>query len=196
MKRKRLLWQLFPSYVLITLIAIAAASWFASRELRGVFLQEAAKDLRAKALLLGPIIQQHLDPTDTVTIDRISKDADFRAGNYLTVVLPDGRVAGDSYQAPDKMDNLANRPEIRDAVLTGIGRAIRYSATMDRRIMFISVPPSTHCWWNRRSSICSTMRSNTATTAEGSRSTACWESVSRFGSIRPTRKHCLRILDS
>ena len=30
MKKKRLLWQLFPSYLLITLIALAAVSGFAS----------------------------------------------------------------------------------------------------------------------------------------------------------------------
>ena len=34
MARKRLIWQLFPSYLLITLISLLAVTWYASRSWR------------------------------------------------------------------------------------------------------------------------------------------------------------------
>jgi two-component system phosphate regulon sensor histidine kinase PhoR len=51
-KRRRLLWQLFPSYLLITLVSLLAVSWYASAAMRLFFLDQTATGLRARAALL------------------------------------------------------------------------------------------------------------------------------------------------
>ena len=58
----------------------------------------------------------------------------------VTVTLPDGRVVGDSFTAPEKMENHADRPEIRDAVEGRVGTSIRYSTTMKNRLMYVAIP--------------------------------------------------------
>ena len=51
-KRKKLIWQIFPSYLLITLLSLFAVSWYASKSLRQFYLDHQAIDLRARAQLL------------------------------------------------------------------------------------------------------------------------------------------------
>ena len=52
MRRKRLLWQIYPYYVVIALIALAAIAWYASTALRDVYIARIEGDLHARATLL------------------------------------------------------------------------------------------------------------------------------------------------
>jgi two-component system phosphate regulon sensor histidine kinase PhoR len=74
-KPRRLLWQLFPSYLLITLISLLAVSWYASAAMRHFFLDQTATDLKARAALLEKQIQELLSPLRADTIDAICKEA-------------------------------------------------------------------------------------------------------------------------
>ena len=58
----------------------------------------------------------------------------------VTVVLPDGRVVGDSASDPAAMDNHGNRPEIQAALAGNIGRSERFSSTMRRNLAYLAVP--------------------------------------------------------
>ncbi|MGD8368150.1 MAG: ATP-binding protein [Desulfobacterales bacterium] len=139
MKRKRFLWQLFPSYLLITLIALAAVSGFASHTLRRFFLDITAEDLKARAHLVETLVIPLLSPLDDVRLDRICKTAGEASGTRITVLLRSGRVVGDSQESPDRMDNHGMRPEILQAVEEGLGQAIRKSATLDQQMMYLAV---------------------------------------------------------
>jgi two-component system phosphate regulon sensor histidine kinase PhoR len=137
-KKKRLVWQIFPSFFLITLASLAVAIWFSSHTLNFFFLQQTALDLKNRIALL----QHQLKPQiDTRQIDAIQK-ACVAAGQLTdtryTVILPDGQVVGDSRESPEHMDNHADRPEIRKAMAEGYGRSVRYSKTLDRRLMYVA----------------------------------------------------------
>ena len=140
MKKKRLLWQLFPSYLLITLIALAAVSGFASRTLRQVFLDRAAADLKSRAHLAASLVRPYLSPLNETLLDRKCKSAGKASGTRITVVLRSGQVVGDSQESPERMDNHGTRPEIRQAAADGFGVATRRSATLDRQMMYVAVP--------------------------------------------------------
>ena len=51
-KRKKLIWQIFPSFLLITLLSLFAVSWYASQSLRQFYLDHTATDLYARTQLL------------------------------------------------------------------------------------------------------------------------------------------------
>ena len=61
-KRRRLIWRLFPSYLLITLLSLLAVSWFASNYLRNFYLDQTAVDLRTRAVLIERLIISKLVP--------------------------------------------------------------------------------------------------------------------------------------
>ena len=115
-RRIRLRWQLFPSYLLITLISLLAASWYASEAMRQFFLDQTATDLKTRAALLEKQITGLLSPLRAETIDAICKEAGRLSATRITVILPDGTVIGDSREKPRLMDNHANRPEIITAL--------------------------------------------------------------------------------
>jgi two-component system phosphate regulon sensor histidine kinase PhoR len=141
MKRpKPLLWRLFPSYLLITLISLLAVSWYASEAMRQFFLDQTAADLKARAALLEKQIQGLLSPLRTETIDAICKEAGRLSATRITVILPDGTVIGDSREKPHLMDNHANRPEIIHAFAGQTGRSLRYSNTLMQRMLYVATP--------------------------------------------------------
>jgi two-component system phosphate regulon sensor histidine kinase PhoR len=58
----------------------------------------------------------------------------------VTVILPDGRVVGDSEEIPANMDNHRNRDEVRDAYRGETGMSIRHSDTISRNMMYVAFP--------------------------------------------------------
>jgi len=139
-RRKRLLWQLFPSYLLITLISLLAATWYASDAMRHFFLDQTATDLRARAALLEKQIRALLSPLQSETIDAICKEAARLSATRITVILPDGTVIGDSRETPHLMDNHAGRPEIITALAGQTGQSLRFSKTLMQRMLYIATP--------------------------------------------------------
>ncbi|MBN1227175.1 MAG: PAS domain-containing protein, partial [Deltaproteobacteria bacterium] len=73
---------------------------------------------------------------------KINRDTSFR----ITVILPSGLVLGDSEISTnangeiDHMDNLANRPEVKNALSGAVGTCIRYSPILKREMIYAAAP--------------------------------------------------------
>lgn len=139
-KKKRLIWQLYPSYLLITLISLAAVSWYASDTLRKFFIERKAADVEIRARLLTESVNRYLSPLDASGLDRLCKKIGKMASTRVTVILPDGKVAGDSEEDPMEMDNHGGRPEVIHAFRGKTGVSIRYSRTLELRMLYVAVP--------------------------------------------------------
>ena len=142
MRRKRLLWQLYPYFFLISLLSILVASWFATRSLHRFYVEQTAADLEARAKLTQSELMPLLVSSDRPGIDQLCKHLGRDSNTRITVILPSGEVVGDSEEAPLRMDNHADRPEIRSALLGKTGSSIRYSKTLQRNTMYVAVPVS------------------------------------------------------
>ena len=139
-KKRRLLWQIYPSYLLITLISLAAATWFASRSIKQSFLENYASDLEARAHLLDTQVLRNLLSHDQKGIDLLCKKTGARAETRITIILPSGKVIGDSADDPEKMDNHIDRPEVLRALSGGVGISTRHSRTLQQDMMYVAVP--------------------------------------------------------
>jgi len=141
MKRTtRIIWQLYPTYLFITLIALSAVSWYAANFLSDYFIQRTLTDLKTQGRIAEVMISRHMEPLDAISIDRICKRIGQKVPTRITVILVDGRVIGDSEENPANMDNHADRPEIRTAISGGVGSSQRYSRTLDKRMMYVAFP--------------------------------------------------------
>jgi two-component system phosphate regulon sensor histidine kinase PhoR len=138
-KKKRLLWQLYPSYLLIMLISLVAVTWYATHSLRHFYLDQAASGLEARAHLLEKQILDYLDPLDQKGIDRLCKRIGQSAATRITIILPSGKVVGDSEKDPAAMDTHVDRPEFIQALNDSLGRATRYSRTLDKNLMYVGL---------------------------------------------------------
>jgi len=139
-KKKRLLWQLYPSYLLITLISLLAVSLFASSAFKQFFLERTAADLKSRAHLLEKQVGNYIAPLDEMSVDSICKSAGRQSSIRITVILPSGKVVGDSEEAPENMNNHANRFEVAEALLGNIGTSDRYSSTLRQDMMYVAIP--------------------------------------------------------
>ena len=139
-KRKRLIWQIFPSFLLITLLSLLAVSWYASSSMRHFFIDQTAVDLNVRAVLLEKQIIAHLLPLDPPAVDAVCKAMGRQSATRYTVIMPSGEVVGDSRETPRLMDNHAKRPEIVRALAGETGNSIRYSNTLLQSMMYVARP--------------------------------------------------------
>ena len=93
-KKKRLLWQIFLSYLVITFTALASVTWYAQSSLTAWYLEQKSADLEVNALLLEKHILENLEDEKTKTIDALCKKIGRRASTRITVILPAGEVIG------------------------------------------------------------------------------------------------------
>ena len=139
-KTIRLIWQLYPTYLFITLIALGAVSWYAASFLSDYFIERTLTDLKTQGRIVEVQVDRHLEPLDAAAIDRLCKKIGQSVPTRITVILPDGKVIGDSEETPEAMDNHRNRPEVLVALSGKIGSSQRYSKTLDKRMMYVALP--------------------------------------------------------
>lgn len=138
--KKRLLWQLYPSYLLLTVVAVLAVAWYSSHSLRRFYYRHVSEDLRSRAQLVRRQMTADLIGRDFEKIDRLCKQTGPRSSTRITVILPDGRVIGDSDEEVSKMKNHADRPEFRDAITNNLGQCLRFSKTLDKNMSYLAIP--------------------------------------------------------
>ncbi|MFH1580585.1 MAG: ATP-binding protein [Pseudomonadota bacterium] len=139
-KKKRLISQLYPHYLLIILISLTAVSWYASDAMRSFFFTQTAAVLETRANLLENQIIEHLSPLNEKSIDLTCKEIGRVSETRITVVLPSGKVIGDSEEDPRSMDNHSDRKEVRAAISGNIGNSIRFSRTLQQKMMYVAIP--------------------------------------------------------
>ena len=60
MNKRRLFWQLFPTYLLITLTAVAAVGWYSLSSLRDFHYDRIKADLEVRARLVERLVREQL----------------------------------------------------------------------------------------------------------------------------------------
>ena len=144
MSHRRLLWQIYPAYLLIIIAALAVITVYLSQLLPEFYYNQVADDLRSRASLVEQQILPVLKESDFAGIDELSKALGRSSSTRITIILPDGRVIADSDEDSEMMENHGNRPEIKDALEKGIGRSLRFSSTLGEEMMYLAVPIEEH----------------------------------------------------
>jgi two-component system phosphate regulon sensor histidine kinase PhoR len=140
MFKKRLLWQLYPSFLLIIIISVVGVAWYASQSLRNFHLNQVAEDLKSRAHLIENQISTNLTNRNFKEIDVFCKQIVAASSTRITVILPNGEVIADSDEIPSRMKNHADRPEFQAALEQGSGNSLRFSETLGKRMMYLAIP--------------------------------------------------------
>ncbi len=143
MPKRRLLWQLFPSYVLLVVAAALLFGWAALRLFERGFLEETRSELLGRADFLNAQLGPDVPP-DRTAFNRMARRLDESSDVRITLILPDGRVDADSRGRPEEFENQLTRPEIRRALGGRVGEAIHYNAGLDETVIYLAVPVMRH----------------------------------------------------
>lgn len=136
----RLFWRIYLGLIASALLAFSAAGWHAGRSLRRVYHEQVAFELQQQAEWAASEIRRFSLNPEANYVDRRCKELGGLTPSRITVVLPDGRVIGDSESDPADMENHGRRPEIVAALAGGVGRAERFSGTVRHPMAYLAVP--------------------------------------------------------
>jgi two-component system phosphate regulon sensor histidine kinase PhoR len=142
MSRRKLIWQIYPAYLAVTLVSVIAVTAYCSHSFRHVYYGKVRSELNRFALVAAEEIHMVLRAEGEDKLDGVCKEiAHTGHGEIrLTVVLPSGKVVGDSHDDPTMMMNHSDRPEIIDALQRGFGSSVRPSPTLGETMMYVAVP--------------------------------------------------------
>ncbi len=132
--KNRLFWKLGLIYFLMLLLVIGAIGMYVVNALKNEYLDAAYTQLESLsriALAKPPSLTPETD---------LEAWTNWLAGSgiRITLISEEGIVLADSDEDPRNMENHGNRPEILEAFETGSGRAVRYSATLGRDLVYLA----------------------------------------------------------
>ena len=142
MARKKLIWQLYPTYLIVTVIALVAVTWYCSHFFRYFYIDQTRKKLMTLAYVVAEQMSTSLQAKDFREIDRVCKQLGraSKKETRFTVMLPSGKVIGDSDEDPAQMANHSDRTEMRKVLSDGYGWSLRLSPTLGKNMMYVAVP--------------------------------------------------------
>ncbi|MBF0378349.1 MAG: PAS domain-containing protein [Desulfamplus sp.] len=146
-RRRKILWQIFPSFLIITVLSLTAVTWYSTTFFKSFFLNNTEKELTTRAEFVKrefisryPAFAHNSSDIETDDIDRLCKDIGKDTETRITIVLPSGKVVGDSLGNISSMENHKHRYEIALAMKDKKGVAIRKSGTLGENMMYIALP--------------------------------------------------------
>ena len=140
MRKRRLWWRLFISYLWVPVVVLLSIGWYGSDVVGELYENHLNRDLEARARLCGKPIGDLLLQGRTAEVDAICKELGRSSNTRITVMLPTGQVVGDSSELPRDMDNHGGRPEILEALGGRVGQLQRYSSTEQEDRIYVAVP--------------------------------------------------------
>ena len=140
MRKRRLWWRLFISYLWVPVVVLLSIGWYGSDVVWELYENHLNSDLEARARLCGKPIGELLTRGQAADVDALCKELGRSSNTRITVVLPSGQVIGDSDEIPRDMDNHGSRPEVLEALGGKVGRSQRYSSTEQEDRIYVAVP--------------------------------------------------------
>jgi two-component system, OmpR family, phosphate regulon sensor histidine kinase PhoR len=133
----------------LTLVGFVAVSVFvAGLYLGGALDRFATTSLEARLVTAGRLLHDEARAllsrgADAETIGAFVRRAARPTESRVTLIAADGVVLGDSEVAPAELGRLENhrdRPEVHAALIAGVGRDLRTSASVGTTLMYVALP--------------------------------------------------------
>jgi two-component system phosphate regulon sensor histidine kinase PhoR len=133
-------WRITFWFVLLIVVSMTVLGIFLTNSVRNTQLDNLANQLENEARIVSEVSLPYLsDAADENSIDAIVKTLGVQIDERITVIATDGTVLGDSDEDPSIMENHSTRPEVKEAIESGYGESIRYSTTLDEKMMYVAV---------------------------------------------------------
>lgn len=142
MRTRRLYWYLSPVFAVMAVLLVAVGSWFSARQLKQYHLDAIREDLKNKSVQAAGRFSEAISQGKIEAIDEMAKDVGNLSQARVTVVLKDGRVAGDSMVEKTVLGDMSERPEILMSLADHVGMDIRQSRVLNDHMLYVAVPLS------------------------------------------------------
>src|SRR3990172_2742604 len=134
MKKRGIFRRIFLLYAIVILCAFLFIELSITTAIREQYIDGLKQNLVVQAALIA----DRVSFTSPRPLDAFCKEAKEKTGARVTVIVSGGRVIGDSEVSSLVMENHAERPEIRQAAIDGVGMSIRRSETLKQDLLYVA----------------------------------------------------------
>ncbi|HQB39091.1 MAG TPA: ATP-binding protein [Deltaproteobacteria bacterium] len=132
-------WKLMSSYLAIIVLLSAFFYFSFDHSAKSVFMEESRENLISQTRLAKLLAEQ-----DAIGLppQMLAENVGSAVKARVTLIQPDGRVIADSdVKRPmvAELENHLSRPEVQQALKTGIGSAVRYSDTLKTSMLYTAI---------------------------------------------------------
>jgi two-component system phosphate regulon sensor histidine kinase PhoR len=132
-------WRITISFVLVVIVSMGILGAYLVNSTRNSQLDNLRSQLENEARITAeaslPVFLVQGGDMDTLA-KKLGNEINAR----VTIIALNGTVLGDSHEDPATMENHATRPEVIDALASGLGESTRYSTTLGEQMMYVAVP--------------------------------------------------------
>ena len=134
-------WRITIWFVLLVIVSMATLGVYLTSSVKSNQLSSLRTQLENEAKITAEAsLPGFTSQEGGNSLDALAKKLGGQIGTRITIITLDGFVLGDSNEDPATMENHATRPEVKDALASGIGESTRYSTTLGKRLMYVAVP--------------------------------------------------------
>ncbi|WP_372368085.1 ATP-binding protein [Candidatus Uabimicrobium sp. HlEnr_7] len=136
---RRLIWQIYPSYLFIILLSIFGVMSYISYSFHWFYQNKYAEDLATNAKIIQPQVRTYLK--EPKTLQAICRELRDSIPIRITIIGINGKVLADTEGDVANFEDHIDREEIKIALKTKkSGTAIRYSQTLQKKMMYTVIP--------------------------------------------------------
>ncbi|HQO23683.1 MAG TPA: ATP-binding protein [Spirochaetota bacterium] len=139
MKRKPFFWSIFPAFVFITFISGLLIIVFSVKTFKQIYSDSIYDKIIGDAAFMKAYIAR-TDSAEVAGLDSLVKDFSGNSITRITVTDEKGLVLADSKEAASVMENHLSRPEFQAAVSGETGKSVRFSSTIKKELMYVTLP--------------------------------------------------------
>jgi len=141
MRTRRIFWQIYPGHLFITLFTLVIVFAVFSSALERFYRQQTAEHLEALATFVTEQVRDRFDATHLDDLNTTAAKMGSKSPARITLILPDGTVAGESDKPREQMENHRERPEVKAAIEQGrAGQSVRFSNSVRKNMLYVAVP--------------------------------------------------------
>jgi two-component system phosphate regulon sensor histidine kinase PhoR len=138
--KRSLFIKIFMGYVAIIVVLSSYLILLSYSNTRNHYIETLKKDLEEFAVLLTVSVNPLIEDGLFKELDKNVKIVGKETGRRITVIDSDGLVLADSIRNPALMDNHRNRPEVIQALRGPRGSSLRYSGTLEEKMLYVAIP--------------------------------------------------------
>ncbi len=140
LKNPRFFRKIFSGYLLIIIVLTLLLLTISFHNIEDYFINSLSESLEHLNISLEPQIVPFIAESTYNDLDGFIKKTGKQLDTRLTVIDVNGVVLADSENDPHEMENHGYRGEIKEALSDKRGRYIRFSKTMQEKMLYIASP--------------------------------------------------------
>jgi two-component system phosphate regulon sensor histidine kinase PhoR len=132
--------KIFCGYLFVVIIILAITFPLTFKAIRHHHIDISTSNLKNLCNTLKLKISPLLENNQIKKLDTLIKVLGEQLNTRLTIINPEGIVLADSEKDPTLMESHKNRIEIIQAIQSGFGTSLRYSASVKEEMLYVAMP--------------------------------------------------------